>query len=98
MFSQEPSLHIQQLHNLPLRLLRLPLLNRGCHNHRLLPRPPRLLPDPRSLLRPTLLPVLLHLRLPLARLHRLHLRDSDQYRGVCGRDREARAEGCHVYL
>ena len=76
---QEPPLHIQQLHNLPIRLLRLPFLHRWRHHLRLLHRPPRLLPNPRPLFRPQGLSLLLRLRLPLARLHRLYLRYTHQY-------------------
>lgn len=73
-YLQEPPLDLQQLHDLPIRLLCIPLLHRRRHHLRLLRRPPRLLPDPRSLLRSQDVTLLLHFRLPLARVHSLHLR------------------------
>jgi len=98
MILQEPPLHLQQLHNLPIRLLRLPLLHRWRHNLRLLHRPPRLLPNPRPLLRPQILPLLLHLWFSLARLHSLHLRHPHQHSRFRRRNWKTSAQRRAVHL
>lgn len=95
---QEPPLYLQQLHNLPIRLLRLPLLDRRRHDLRLLRRPPRLLPDQGPLLRPENRTLLFHLRLPLAWIHSLYLRYPHQYCRICRSHWKACATGCQIHL
>lgn len=96
--SQEPPLHLEQLHNLPIRLFSLPLLHCRCYYLRLLHCPPRLLPDQGSLLGQENVTLLLHIRLPLAWIHSLYLWYSHQHCRVRWRYREACAPGCQVHL
>ena len=95
---QEPPLHLQQLYNLSIRLLRLPFLDCRCHHLRLLHRPSRLLPDQGPLLRPENGTLLLHFWLPLARIHGLYLRYPHQHCRICWRHWEAGASGCPIHL
>jgi hypothetical protein len=76
----EPSSIIQPIHNLPIRLLPLPLRHRRRHNLRLLRRPQRVPRHKSPLQRPQNRPLLLHARLLLACLRRLHRRHPNQHR------------------
>ena len=81
---QESSIYHKQLHNLSIRLFRLPLLYCRRYHLRLLLRPPWLFPDPGSLLRTQDVSILLYFWLPLARLYCVHLWYPHQYRWLCG--------------
>lgn len=96
--SQEPPLHLEQLHNLSVRLFSLPFLHCRRYHLRLLYCPPRLLPDQGSLLSQENVTLLLYFRLPLARIHSLYLRYSHQHCRFRWRHREACAPGCQVHL
>ena len=96
--SQEPPLHLEQLHNLPIRLFSLPLLDCRRYHLRLLHCPPRLLPGQGSLLSQENVTLLFHFRLPLARIHSLYLRYSHQYCRIRWRYWEACAPGCQIHL
>ena len=96
--SQEPPLQLQQFHNLPIRLFGLPLLHCRRYHLRLLYCPPRLLRDQGPLLSQENVTLLLHFRLPLARIHSLYLRYSHQYCRLCWRHWEACAPGCQIHL
>ena len=96
--SQEPPLHFEQLHNLPVRLFRLPLLHCRRYHLRLLHCPPRLLPGQGSLLSQENITLLLCFRLPLARIHSLYLRYSHQHCRIRWRHWEACTPGCQIHL
>ena len=97
-YQQEPALHLQQLHNLPIRLFCLPLLHCRRYHLRLLHRPPRLLPDKGPLLSPQNGTLLLHLWLPLARIHSVYLRYPYQHCRIRRRHWEACARRCQIHL
>ena len=95
---QEPPLYLQQLHDLSICLLRLPLLNRRRHDMRLLRCPPRLLPDKGPLLGPQHGTLLLHLRLPLAWIHSLYLRYPHQHCRIRRSHWKVCATRCQIHL